>query len=281
MKAPRGADGNPTFGFLPSPPPLPRIAARALICSALAQRIELEPPPGAPLDAGTLEGMNELLELSMDWLGRHHLDTELTGRERAVLQQPVGTLGDPLREHFAHRGEAAGVIAWALRRGTIAAFDADFDAAAVAESLGWLDDEGAGLGSTARLRHRDEVGAYLDAVSAVHWRLRQQARPPQAADEAPDGVAPASVSPVGTSPIGLLPIGISLARWHPDRHAWPEGVTPLALAPDDDLALDSRPIGVAPAPVLLAAWQRIRERHRATLWLLGQHRDYDAVEFTL
>jgi len=261
MKAPRGADGNPTFGFLPSPPPLPRIAARALICCALAQRIEIEPPPGTPIDAETLEGMNELLELSMEWLGRHGFDAELTGRERAVLQQPVGTLEESLREHFAHRGEAACVIAWALRCGSIPAFDVGADATAVAESLGWLDDAGAELGSRSRLRPREEVGAYLDAVSAVHWRLRQQARPPQGAGEAP--------------------VSVSMARWHPDRHPWPEDVTPLELAPDEDLALGGRPISAAPAPALLAAWERIRERHRATLWLLGQHRDYDAVELNL
>jgi Domain of unknown function (DUF4272) len=260
MKAPRGADGNPTFGFLPSPPTLPRIAARALICCALAQRIEIEPPPAAPLDAGTLEGMNELLELSMEWLERHGLATELTGSERAVLQQPVGTLDDALREAFAHRGEAAGVIAWALRLAPLPAFDVDTDAAATAAALGWLDDAGAGLGSTARLRSREDVGAYLDVVSVVHWRLRRRAEP------APDGDAPS---------------GVSMARWHPDRYAWPEDVTPLGLASDDDLALGGRSIAVATPPVLLAAWQRIRERHRATLWLLGQHRDYDAVEFTL
>jgi hypothetical protein len=260
MKAPRGADGNPTFGFLPSPPTLPRIAARALVFCALAQRIEIEPPPGTPLDAETLEGMNELLELSMEWLARHGLAAEITGRERAVLQQPVGTLEAALRDAFTHSGEAAGVIAWALRRAPLAAFDADTDAAAVAEACGWLDDAGAELGSTALLRTREEIGAYLDAVSAVHWRLRRQAEPPQ------DGDAP---------------IGVSLARWHPDRYTWPEGVTPLELAPDDDLALGGRSIDVASPGTLLAAWQRVRERHRATLWLLGQHRDYDAVEFTL
>jgi hypothetical protein len=263
MKAPRGADGNPTFGFLPQPPPLPRIAARALVFCALAQRVEIEPPAGTPLDAQTLEGMNELLELSMDWLREHGFDRELTGRERAVLQQPVGTLDDSLRETFAQSGEAAAVIAWALRRAPLPAFDADADAATVAEALGWLDEAGAQLGSTARLRNREEVGAYLDAASAVHWRLRQAATPTSTpgADEAP--------------------AGISMARWHPDRYAWPEDVTPLALAPDDDLALGGCPIGQASAPALLAAWQRMQARHRATLWLLGQQRDYDAVEFNL
>ena len=113
----------------------------------------------------------------------------------------------------------------------------------------------------ALLRTREEVGAYLDAVSAVHWRLRRQADPPTEDADAPAGV--------------------SMARWHPDRYAWPEGVTPLALAADDDLALGGVTIGAASPAVLLSAWQRVRERHRATLWLLGQHRDYDAVEFTL
>ncbi len=153
------------------------------------------------------------------------------------------------------------MIAWALRCAPLPAFDVDADAAAVAAALGWLDDAGATLGTTARLRSREEVGAYLDAVSAVHWRLRQQARPPEDGEE--------------------RPVAVSMARWQPDRHAWPEDVTPLALAADDDLALGGRSIAEASAPQLLAAWERIRERHRATLWLLGQQRDYDAVELNL
>lgn len=264
MKAPRGPDGQPTFGFLPSPPPLPRIAARALISCALAQRVELEPADHAVVDAQTLEGLNELLELSFDWLHQQGLDAELSGSERAALQQPAGTLGEALREHFEHRAEAAAVIAWALRRAPIPAFDVDADAAEIAAALGWLDDAGTTLGSTARLRSREEVGAYLDAVSAVHWRLRQQARSARLIDaDARDEDGP---------------VGVSLARWRPDRHAWPEDVTPLQLAADDDLALQGRSLAEASAQQLLAAWQRVRERHHATLWLLGQQRDYDAIE---
>ena len=47
------------------------------------------------------------------------------------------------------------------------------------------------------------------------------------------------------------------------------------------LALGGRSIGEISPPQLLAAWERIRERHRATLWLLGPQRDYDAVEVNL
>ena len=124
--------------------------------------------------------------------------------------------------------------------------------------FGWLDEAGATLATTARLRSREEHGTYLDAVSAVHWRLRARIDPESAATGA-----------------------VSMARWQVERFAWPEDVTPLALAEDGDLALDGQPVTAAPPAALLAALRRIRERHRATLWLLGQARDWDAIDLNL
>ena len=72
-----------------------------------------------------------------------------------------------------------------------------------------------------------------------------------------------------------------MARWAVGRYAWPEGVAPLEIAPDGDLALGGRPIAAASPPELLSALRRIRERHRATLWLLGQARDWDAIDLSL
>ncbi|MCU0759401.1 MAG: DUF4272 domain-containing protein [Steroidobacteraceae bacterium] len=258
MKPPARRSGQPLqFGFLPSPPPLPRIVARAMACCALAQRVEVEPPAGEPLDAPTLQGTDELLQLSRDWLAGHAMDAELSTAERAALAAATGTLDAAARERFADAGEGAAVIAWALRCADLPSFDADADAAAIAASLGWLAEAGTTLGSRARLRSRDELGAALDAIGAVHWRLRARTAP--AAD-------------AGT---------VSMARWQPDRFAWPEGMTPLALASDGDLALDGGPIAAASPQQLLAGLRRLRARHRAILWLLGQQRDWDAIELSL
>lgn len=255
---PRRPDAPMSFGFLPSPPPLPRIAARALACCALVQRAEIEPQPGEPLDEDARAGIDDLIELSLEWLERLALAGELRPAERAALEAKAGELPVDSRQHFADAGEGAAVIAWALRRAPLAGFDVDADAAAVAAALGWLDEAGATLATTARLRSREELGTYLDAVSAVHWRLRARIDPESAATGA-----------------------VSMARWQVERFAWPEDVTPLALAEDGDLALDGQPVTAAPPAALLAALRRIRERHRATLWLLGQARDWDAIDLNL
>jgi hypothetical protein len=253
---PRPPASNLQFGFLPSPPPLARIVARAMTCCALAQRTEIEPPRGAVIDEETRAGIQDLLELSLEWLERQAVAAEASAAESAALQAAAGTLEPQARERFAEAGEAAAVIAWALRRAPLPAFDADADAAAIAAALGWLADAGAALSTSARLRSREELGSYLDAVSAVHWRLRN-------AIATPDGDA------------------VSMARWAADRYAWPEDVAPLGIAPNGDLALGGGPIAAASPPELLSALRRIRERHRATLWLLGQARDWDAIDLSL
>ena len=255
---PRRPDGPMTFGFLPSPPPLPRTAARALACCALVQRAEIEPPAGEPLDDDARAGIDDLIELSLDWLERQEMAGELRPAERAALEAKAGELPADSREHYADAGEGAAVIAWALRRAPLPGFDVDADAAAVAAALGWLDEAGATLATTAHLRNREELATYLDAVSAVHWRLRARIEPDSPATGA-----------------------VSMTRWQVERFAWPEDVTPLALAEDGDLALAGQSICAAPPAALLAALRRIRERHRATLWLLGQARDWDAIDLNL
>lgn len=255
---PRRPDAPMSFGFLPSPPPLPRIAARALACCALVQRAEIEPPAGEALDADARAGIDDLIELSLDWLQRQAMADELRPAERAALEAKAGELPADSREHYADAGEGAAVIAWALRRAPLPGFDVDADAAAVAAALGWLDEAGTRLATTARLRSREELGSYLDAISAVHWRLRARIDPDSPA--------------TGT---------VSMTRWQVGRYAWPEDVTPLALAEDGDLALGDQPLGAAPPAALLAALRRTRERHRAVLWLLGQSRDWDAIDLNL
>lgn len=264
---PRPPGAPMQFGFLPSPPPLPRIVARAMACCALVQRVEVEPPPGALVDEETLAGTNDLLQLSLEWLASHGMDAELLAAERAALEAATGTLDAASRERFADAGEAAAVIAWALRSAELPGFDVDADAAAIAHALGWLGDGGATLAMRARLRSREDLGAALDAISAVHWRLRARTEPADAAAATPE-LDPGS----GT---------VSMARWQPDRYAWPEGMTPLALAPDGDLALAGRSIAAATPQQLLAGLRRMRERHRAILWLLGQQRDWDAIDLSL
>ena len=99
---PRRPDGPMTFGFLPSPPPLPRIAARALACCALVQRAEIEPPAGEPLDDDARAGIDDLIELSLDWLERQEMAGELRPAERAALEAKAGEHDGKKYEQVTH-----------------------------------------------------------------------------------------------------------------------------------------------------------------------------------
>jgi hypothetical protein len=226
------------YGFLPSPPTLARTAARALVSCAIAQRIELESEPGAEAQ--------QLVDDGLHWLRAQGLEREIEPGELALLATPLGRLDAALRESFCARAEAACVIGWALRRTDIPGFDIDADGATVAESLGWLGDDVAPLATDSRLRHRDDISALLDIVGAVHWRLRERC---------------------------VNDAAVSMTRWTPEALAWPEDVAPLELL-DDDLALGPVPIRELTGSRLFSTLLRIRERHRAALWLLGQERLY-------
>ncbi len=226
--------------MLAAPPPLPRMAARALVACAIAQRVDLESHP----DAGEAR---ELIEVANDWLGEHGLVREVDPAERELLTAAPGTLTAAQLARFAPLAECAAVIAWALQRHPLPAADVDADAIAIAESLGWLDDAGVNLGMSARLRPRETVMAALDAQGALHWRLLARTRPESAA--------------------------ISMGRFAPSAYEWPDGITPFELL-DDDLALEGVPLAAVTPQVLFGALRRAQERHRALLWLLGQQRNY-------
>ena len=228
------------FGMLAAPPPLPRIAARALIACAIAQRVDLESHPDAA-------AAQELIDLANGWLTAHALVIEADAAELEMLAAEPGALSASQAARFAPLAECAAVIAWALQRSALPPIDTDADAIATAEALGWLDDVGSQLGTTARLRPRDTLMAALDAQGAVHWRLLERTRP-------------GSVS-------------ISMGRFAPDAYEWPDGMTPFELR-DDDLALGGVALSAVTPHGLFAALRRAQERHRALLWLLGQQRNY-------
>jgi len=235
-----GPEMKPHFGLLASPPPLQRIAARGCVACAAAMRVDLEGHDDTTAAA-------ELLQLAGDWLAAHGHDAELEPDEAAMLAAAPGALPTPARERFAAQAEAAAVIGWALQRCALPAFDSDADGAAVAAALGWLDTEGAELGMRARLRPREQVMALLDALGAVHWRLLEHTRHPEAA--------------------------VSMQHFSATEHAWPPDVTPCELR-DGDLAIGGLALRELAPVQLFATLRRVQERHRAALWLLGQERAY-------
>jgi hypothetical protein len=231
------------FGLLASPPPLPRLAARGLLSCALAMRADLEAHPDR-------EAAAALIALTRDWLERQGFAAEAEAEERAALEAPPGTLDGTARERCSACGEAAALLGWALQRCDLPGFDTDADAAAVAAALGLLEPEGGELATRGRLRSRETLMDLLDAIGAVHWRLLEHTRRPDAQ--------------------------VSMQRFGAAVHRWPEGVVPCELA-GDDLAIAGRALRELDPVMLLAALRRVQERHRALLWLLGQNRAYAEV----
>lgn len=231
---------QPHFGLLASPPPLQRLAARAFVACAVAMRVDLEAHDDRAAAAA-------LLQLARDWLAVHGHAAELDADEATLLASEPGTLPVAARARHAAQAEAAAIIGWSLQRCEVPPFCGDADGASVAAALGWLGTEGAELGRSARLRPREQVMALLDALGAVHWRLLEHTRSPDAA--------------------------VSMQHFSATQHAWPPDVTPCELR-DGDLAIDGLALrDLAPAQ-LFATLRRVQERHRAALWLLGQDRAY-------
>jgi hypothetical protein len=227
------------YGMLASPPPLQVVVARAFISCALTMRAQLEQHD----DAAAIPA---LLKQAVDWLNEHGFARLLGDEETAALCCAPGALDPVLQQRYALLGEAAAVLAWALRRSSLPAPDVAVDAADIAASLGFLSDHGAALATTARLRDRDETARYADIAGALHWRIQRQM----------------------TEPAPLL-----MHHWRSDQLAWPDAVAPAQFV-DDDLALGGMAVSALANQALLPWLLQAAERHRAALWLLGQNRDY-------
>lgn len=227
------------FGQLASPPPLAVVVSRAFASCALAMRAQLDTHDD-PAAVGLI------VEQARGWLAQHGFDRVLDRDESAAMAASVGELTPAQRARYGMLGEAAAVLAWGLRRMALPAPEQPCDAADAAEALGFLTDEGAALATQARLRDRDETASYADIAGALHWRIQRQL----------------------TEPGPLL-----MSRWRSDQLQWPEAVT-AAQFHDEDLAKDGRAITTLGDGELLQWLQVAAERHRASLWLLGQQRDY-------
>jgi len=243
---------GPNYGFLAQPPPVQRTVARGFVCCAIALRADLEPAIGSPAPGLDVDSVLQLLELTRRWLEHSGFDAELDDAERGLLDSLPGARHSGLLEPFAQHKEALGVIAWVLRAAPLVSIDEDVDAGSIAAAMGWLTDDGATLHTRARPRTREQLAAYLDAIAATHWRISEHVR---------------------------QPASIGMTRWGAAAGVWPEETAPIALAAGGDLALAGEDIDKAGPSTLLAALQRVQGRHRATLWLLGQHRDFRSVTF--
>jgi len=225
-------------------PPLPtpqRVAARALVMSAVACRGFIEK------EAGNTEA-EELRLRVVEWLKKIGVSSEIEPSEMLVLDAPLGTLSSQQAINAGWLCEGLAMLAWALRRFLLPEYDKEVDLHDVAEALDFLWDDAGDLLHTSELRSEAEVQNLEDQLLDLHWRLADFKKRPKWMDFQ----AFAEKHRVGPAQMGI-------------RFA------------ENDLAIGKLPISEAAEKDVDLLNRLARERHQALNWLLGQDELYSQV----
>jgi len=223
-------DENPLI-----PPAPERVAARALVLSAVSWRGLIEEDGDRPDDA------EQQRQDAMDWLVSIGAAEEMEAEEVDVLSAPVGTLDQQVAEDATWRTEGMVVLAWALGRADLPPVHIECDAHRVLGGLGFLKDRRKTPLDRPGLRDLDEIHAWADTYLTLHWRLREYAQHPD--------------------PIDFVAY-VSDCTWGPLRL---DGLEII----DDDLAIDGVPLDEVEDDVLNDVLGIAQERHQALNWLVG------------
>jgi hypothetical protein len=220
----------------PEPPTPERVACRALALAAVAARALLEQDD--PSESWVAEFHRDTLA----WVEAVGIGDELEPDEWEVLQRPPGALDRRAQIDATWRLEGLAVLAWALGRFELPAYDQLVHPQALVRSLGFPDaDASRRLLAHPSLRPPAELEALSKQLLALHWRLRDYTLRPQAMDFR------------------------AFAR---DCWFGPLDISPFRLI-DDDLALGGYAISDAPEDVFRSALSAAMERHKAINWLAG------------
>jgi hypothetical protein len=246
----RGADRNlyvrlaKWLGFVrrPTPPPARRVAARTLVLAAVVGRASLETRGEGGADAPT----------PLEWLNSLGIARELEPWESAFLRQPLGRAAPAVVGNASWRAEGLAVLAWALNRFPLPAYDEATLPESALASVGYGSREvGRQLLDAGVLRPAAEIERLAAHATVVTWRLRT--------------------------------FGLSPVPWHFSdylrghgafKESWLDGLRFL----DGDLAVGDRPITQAPAEHVHACAGIAVERHVAAYWLEGDDPVYSRVD---
>lgn len=223
----------------PQPPTPKRVAARALVLTALVARARLEQTPEVRSDPlATLKQLG--------------IVGELEPIEHSFLRASPGRADPAVTAAAPSRIEGAAVLAWALNRFPLPPYDQPVDPAAVEASLGFADPEATRpLLNTASLRPVPEINRLATLLTLVTWRLR--------------------TFRLYAGPWDFVG---HLRKQPAFTEAW---LTDLRLL-DGDLALGDQPLAQAPAAAVDRCERIVLERHIATYWLQGDNVLYSSVD---
>ena len=224
------------------PPTAERVAARALVLTAVACRSSLEADAGSP----EAEDFRESL---VEWMRSAGLDGEAEGPELALLRAPLGSLDEQATIDASWQGEGVGVLAWALRRYDLPSYDELVAPPEIGHRLGFLRERAETVLAAPELRPAEELEQLRAAMFALHWRLRQFSLDRQGMD------FEAFARKSWFGPLDIR--GLRLAR--------------------RDLAIDGRPLLDVPEERWRECLSIASERHRAANWLAGYEPVYSDV----
>jgi hypothetical protein len=145
-------------------PSAEQVAGRALVLTAVVCRSTIEAEAGSG-DAETLHrGV-------LDWVGELGLMTDAEESELALLRAPLGTLSEGQASEGTGRCENLAVLAWALGRYPLPAYDVQADPFAIASALGFRYPREKTALADAHLRPLAEIVSLAETLRSLHGRL--------------------------------------------------------------------------------------------------------------
>jgi len=161
--------------FEPEPPSAERVAARALVLSAVSCRALIEKDAHKP-------GAEGLRKEILPWLEAIGAIGEAEPAEIALISVPLGDL-DPKRGlDPSWRSEGMAALAWVLGFSELPQVHVQCEPSDTAKSLGFLEDIEDTAMHRPRLRDPNEIERRTDTYLTLHWRLRQLSFDPMPMD---------------------------------------------------------------------------------------------------
>src|ERR1017187_3006619 len=144
----------------PVPPTAERVAARAMVLSAVSCRGAIETDAEKP-------GAEELRKRILPWIERIGAASELERAETSLIATPLGLLDQKTRFNASWQSEGMVVLAWALQCAELPPVHIQCDPADTANAMGFLDDRENTPMHGPILRNEDEIGEWADTYMTL------------------------------------------------------------------------------------------------------------------
>jgi Domain of unknown function (DUF4272) len=232
----------------PAPPSPRRVAARAMVLATVVARAYLETQLA---DIPNANAIHESLHAFLNGLG---IAAGLEPHEHAFLEAPLGGLAPQSVIDASWRGEGLTVLAWAMNRLELPAYDerVPFAPFAAQDAVGLaIPDVARRLLDAPMLRPAVEIDRFASHVTVVGWRLRQ---------------------------FGIVPAPMDYVAYLRQHGSFTETWLEQLRFVNGDLAIGDCAIADAPAEQVVHCRGSADERRIAAYWLQGDDAIYSKVD---